>query len=143
MTITYFVSMPVVASWTSGKKSSDDMSQIQGEWRVVSFDDGRKKEFDWLRKVAVDTILVVKDDAVTVKDGQDKLKIKLDSSRSPKSIDIMAGSLTYEGIYKLEEKSFKLCIANRTNVPRPTKFETKEGGEWLYVELKRENKDQK
>jgi uncharacterized protein (TIGR03067 family) len=149
---TAILSGAVWAAPVAGVKSkeSDDARLIQGKWTIVSLDDGVMKKGNWLKEKALGLVLVVRGDRVAPKsslkegkefeleEGAKALKIKLDPSRSPKEIDIKIGELPDAlGIYELDKDTLKLCMANHKDVPRPTKFETKPGSEWLLVVLKR------
>ena len=137
-------------------KESDDVQLIQSEWTIVSLDDGVMKKGDWLKEKAIGSVWIVRGDRVvlksslkdekefTLEEGAGELIIKLFPSRSPKEIDIKSGDGLPDGlgIYELNENTLKLCMANHKDVARPTKFETKPGGEWVIIVLKRTNKEE-
>ena len=111
---------------------------IQGEWTLDSVGDGIKGDFDWLKEKASGRTIVIQENGVSLKGSDTSFKFKLDASRSPKEIDLKIGSITYLGIYELDEKLLKLCIANRADCPRPMTFGTEEGAKWVSIVLKRD-----
>src|SRR5262245_55230815 len=79
----------------------DDKDQLQGEWVVVSAEIGGK-----VAEGLVDKKLMVKGDEWTPPSGGDlKFKFKLDATKSPKQLDLMAelggNAQTWRGIYKI------------------------------------------
>ncbi len=122
------------ASARAGDKAADEMKKLQGEWQVVQVEArGKKVSKDDAR--AKHMRFVFEGDTITIPLEQSKAELKstfkLDPSKSPKSIDVIAldGPLkgqTAAGIYKLEKDRLTICIPNFPPADpskRPTKFQ--------------------
>jgi uncharacterized protein (TIGR03067 family) len=106
----------------------DDKDRLQGEWVVVSAElNGEKFERVKDRK------LVVKGDEWTAPSGG-KFTFTLDTAKSPKRLDLKAGTdgqeQTWPGIYKLEGDTFTLCRSRGPGGERPKEFK---GGEGIFL----------
>lgn len=118
-----------------------DAEQLRGQWTAVTaFDaDGKSREIKeddrnhFTFEFGVDTI------TTKLKTRALEGKYKLDSSKSPREIDIVRKrkdqELTFQGIYAIEGDRLKVCLAGAGH-PRPKKFRSGEGIEFA-VELKR------
>jgi uncharacterized protein (TIGR03067 family) len=122
----------------------DDVRDLQGTWHVIELEaNGNRKpaeEIDGMK-------LVVKQDELWVvkSSGPDpKLKFRLDSQKSPKTIDLIGQEGNDKekvvlGIYSLEKGQLRLCI-NLFGTPsyRPVEFKTREGDGVGFAILDRE-----
>lgn len=115
----------------------DDRRSIHGEWAITAYDDGTKgKTQESFKKQFLGSILIINGDGVRVKNGgSETMKIHLSPSRTPKAIDLVIWDITYRGAYELKGDVLKVCFANKSGMPRPTKLATKPTGEWLYLAL--------
>jgi uncharacterized protein (TIGR03067 family) len=116
-----------------GKKSSStptsDLDSLQGRWTVVSIQVGGSPE-----QKNEDLVMEIKGDAASMyKDGKrretENAKLTIDSSKSPKQIDILESSgpevgKVHKGIYLLEGNKFTIYFSEDPKGARPDKFET-------------------
>ncbi|HYV39330.1 MAG TPA: TIGR03067 domain-containing protein [Gemmataceae bacterium] len=112
---------------TSGGQDSD-LAKLQGVWDLTTVEiDGKALSMDDLKE----SRLVVKGDAYLFRfrDTHLDFKITLDSSQTPKTIDMLVvegpekGNL-YKGIYVLEGDKYKICRHIQPGQERPTAFGT-------------------
>jgi uncharacterized protein (TIGR03067 family) len=113
-------------------KSANDAKDLQGAWQAVGLEaNGEKSPDDQVKELKIvfkgDEVFVVK------ASGNDpKNKFKLDSSKTPKTIDVIPidgqdkGTI-HAGIYSLKKGRLTLCINIFGKDPalRPTEFKTK------------------
>jgi uncharacterized protein (TIGR03067 family) len=113
-------------------KSANDAKDLQGVWQAVDAEaNGEKLPTDQVKELKIvfkgDEIFVVKPS------GEDpKNKFKLDSSKTPKTIDVIPidGSdkgTIHAGIYSLKKGRLTLCINifGKDAALRPKEFKTK------------------
>ena len=107
----------------NGDRAREDLKLLQGVWHGVSLESGGKTApADFVQKGRY----VFKGNTVTIFEGDKKLgrgKVVLDTSSSPKAIDLIAldgpdKGKTTVGIYKIEGDTLTLCIGGK----RPTEF---------------------
>jgi uncharacterized protein (TIGR03067 family) len=112
-------------------KSDED--RLQGPWIVMSLEVNGKPEYTFGTVTFADDRFDFKN-----KNRDGKAQFRLDSTQSPKEIDLTnrAGSPTY-GIYSLEGETLKICLAPQGG-ERPKEFASKpRSGQSLFV-LKRD-----
>ena len=113
-------------------KSANDAKDLQGVWQAVDLEaNGEKSPADQVKELKI----VFKGDeifAVKTKGEEPKSKFKLDSSKTPKTIDVIPidGSdkgTIHAGIYSLKKGRLTLCINifGKDPAKRPTDFKTK------------------
>jgi uncharacterized protein (TIGR03067 family) len=123
------------ANLSCGDAAKDDLEKMKGDWTLVSTEtNGNKrtaenfKEFS--RKVTGETYSVT----IESEEGAQTIGIKivkLDPSKSPKTIDVEmtegpAKGKTLRGIYKFEDNTQVICLAP-ADKDRPAKFNSTEG----------------
>jgi uncharacterized protein (TIGR03067 family) len=125
-------------------KSANDAKNLQGTWQAVDLEaNGEKQSDDQIKELQVvfkgDQVFAVKPDG----EGR-KVKFKLDSSKTPNAIDLIAidGSdqgKTAAGIYSLENGRLRLCVNlfGKDTTQRPTEFKTRSGDGVGFVTLER------
>jgi uncharacterized protein (TIGR03067 family) len=111
--------------------------KLDGTWVVVSAERGGKPH-DAIK----DDKVIFAGNKMTIKGkGKDqKLTIKVDASKKPKTVDFSPEDMadkTAKGIYVLEGDELKVCMAP-PDQERPKEFATKEGSQLMLVKLKRE-----
>ena len=116
-------------------QAADDTRELQGTWQTVELEaNGEKKSPEETQELK---IVIKKDELWVVKPtGTDpKVKFKVDSQKSPKTIDLIAqegedkGKVS-PGIYALEKGRLRLCINIFGDVSyRPAEFKPA-GGRW-------------
>ncbi len=146
-TLCWVCAVLAVARSADPAPSAKDLERLQGEWTVVSIEaEGetlREAAFKGVRFVfKKDRLTFTKDKPAPEKPAPEEktAKVKLDGSKSPKWINIVAvtGLASDEvlGIYSLDRDELRICLS-RKGKDRPKGFATKAGVEHgLYV-LKR------
>ena len=125
-------------------KSASDAKDLQGTWQAVDLEaNGEKSPADQVKELQ---IVIKADEIFAVKPhGEDpRNKFKLDSSRTPKTIDLTPldgprkGGIV-AGIYSLQNGQLRLCINifGKDPARRPTEFKTQAGDGVGLVTLER------
>jgi len=133
--ITFLIALSAVtlsSAWASDDQAvENDMTQLQGEWSMVSGSaDGQAMPEQMLKQMK----RVCKGDETTTTMGGRmfmKAKISIDPTKKPKTIDyeMTDGSSKGQkqlGIYEVEGDSFKSCFG-KPGAERPTDFTSKPG----------------
>jgi len=119
------------APTTKPAELSPDLRKLQGEWSMVSGErEGEAIPADYIAMGK----RVVKGDDLTVTFGDEifmKAKIKLDDSKTPKTIDYdvkegAAAGKTQLGIYTFDGENVKFCFSE-PGKDRPAEFKTASG----------------
>jgi uncharacterized protein (TIGR03067 family) len=128
-------------------KSADDAKSLQGTWQAVDLEaNGEKRPDDQAKELQ---LVFTGDEVFAVKpQGEDpRNKFKLDSSKSPKTIDLIpcdgeSKGKRFAGIYDLKDGQLRLCINifGQDSTQRPTEFKTKAGDGVVFATLKREKR---
>jgi uncharacterized protein (TIGR03067 family) len=125
-------------------KNANDAKDLQGTWQAVDLEtNGGKSPVDQVKELRIvfkgDEVFAVKSEG----EGH-KVKFKLDSSKTPNAIDLIAieGSdkgKTAAGIYSLKNGQLRLCINlfGKDTTQRPADFKTQAGDGVGYVTLER------
>jgi uncharacterized protein (TIGR03067 family) len=118
-----------------------DHKAIQGTWQVVEF------VFNGTTLPEVKQIKIIfKDESMQLVDEKEKEKreytFKLDSSKTPKAIDLVAQNGPFKdktgyGIYELKGGELKLCLLNKETKDRPTEFKSPRDSSLALIVLKR------
>jgi uncharacterized protein (TIGR03067 family) len=107
-----------------------DLPKLQGNWQATTIEiEGKAVSLG-----AGGPRLTIKDKFAwfTASGKTDKDEIRIDSTKSPKTIDLVSldgpnRGKTQKGIYELSGDSFKVCMPEGEKEPRPTSFVTKVG----------------
>jgi uncharacterized protein (TIGR03067 family) len=124
----------LIAPVLMAEEKPTDLDRLQGEWRRVQFEiDGKAGEAEpnpGLR-IAADKISLQQNG----KDLELVLTLKLDPTTDPKLLDLtLPDGQTLEGIYKLEENRWTVCIHGEPNIKnRPNTFESKPGSKAILA----------
>jgi uncharacterized protein (TIGR03067 family) len=114
------------------KDAKDDLKLLEGSWRVVALEaDGRKAPSEALKGMSWS----FKGSEVQFADrgekSDGKSSVKLDSSKTPKHIDLLGlegpeKGRTIQGIFKLEKDQLVICLrgAEAAKKGRPKEFMT-------------------
>ena len=113
---------------------------LDGDWEVVAMvRDGKEGTPPADAKPQV----TIKGDAVTFKtgDASHKATIKIDASKSPKTIDLTPGDgpqegKTMAGIYEIKGDELRVCHGEPDKA-RPSELSSKEGSGVMLITLKR------
>ena len=125
-------------------KSANDGKNLQGTWQAVGLEaNGDKSPDDQVKELQ---IVFKGDELFTVKpEGEGrKCKFKLDSAKTPKTMDVSPvdgpdkGKMV-AGIYSLKNGQIRLCvnIFGQDTTQRPTEFKTQSGNGVIFVTLER------
>jgi len=125
-------------------KSANDAKDLQGMWQAVALEaNGEKLPADEVKELK---IAIKADEIFAVKpEGEDpKNKFKLDSGKTPKTIDLTVvegqdKGKTAAGIYSLKDGQLRLCINifGPDTTQRPTEFKTEAGNGVVFATLER------
>jgi len=125
----------------------DDLQKLQGTWLTVSLVSEGKTVVDEKLppKPGPVTKLIYEGNKWIVKVGDKTVAtgtVKIDSTKTPKEIDILdeSGAINDKSklaIYELEGDTYKYCIAP-AGKPRPTEFSAKEGSGNALIVSRRE-----
>jgi uncharacterized protein (TIGR03067 family) len=120
-----------------------DLAALQGDWKTRSAKRGGK---DAPPAIQESTMRVEKNTftLISIRNGKERkepINVKLDSSKTPRQIDLIdkGGKVENHGIYKIEGKKFTLCFA-RAREPRPKTFESKVGSKTYLMVFERTKK---
>jgi uncharacterized protein (TIGR03067 family) len=113
-------------------QSANDAKKLQGTWQAVDLEaNGEKSHADQVKELK---IVFKGDEVFVVKSGSEepKHKFRLDSSKTPKTIDVIPidgadkGKI-HAGIYSLKMGRLRLCLNIFGNDPalRPKDFKTR------------------
>ena len=125
-------------------KSANDAKNLQGTWQAVDLEaNGEKRPDDQAKELQIvfkgDEVFAVKPEG----EGR-KVKFKLDPSKTPKTIDLIAidgsdkGKIA-AGIYSLKHGKLRVCVNlfGKDTTQRPTEFKTQSGDGVGFVTLER------
>jgi uncharacterized protein (TIGR03067 family) len=107
--------------------AQQELKKLEGTWVCVSAVEGKEKR-EFIR--GKEARLTIRNESFMLSvDGEfvEKVAIKVDPSKKPKTVDLTRTEGpekgdTALGIYELNGDELKLCIAQRSNQPRPTEF---------------------
>lgn len=119
------LSVLLLVAPTLADDAKSDQEQLQGTWKVLSFElNGNKAPEDVRQKIR----LIYKEDKLIVEgpDGDKKFQFSLDPDSKPKTIDVthLEGEQkgkSAKGIYNLENGMLTVC-AGEAGGNRPTEF---------------------
>src|SRR4051812_24815847 len=122
-----------------GKKpAAKDEDRILGTWEMVSGEKGGEPAPDKLVKTLRLTFKTEGKLHVQAKDEDKDGTWKIDATKKPRQIEIMAEDKTLEGIYELDGDNLKLCVSEGGS--RPSEFKSPEGSKTMLLVLKRQKK---
>ena len=101
-------------------KAKKDLDRLQGDWPVVSCHVGLSEVTS---PEGAHLLSFKGDQMANVWNGKQPSRtspIKLDPTKSPATIDIVAGELAFLGIYEFDGKRLRICYNQKT---RPTRFD--------------------
>jgi uncharacterized protein (TIGR03067 family) len=105
----------------------DDAQIIQGAWKPIAVELAGQP---WSEETLRTLRLIVKNETYTVKVGEvsDSGTLKLDSSKSPRTMDIVGTQgpnkgMTFPAIYELKDETLRICY-DLSGKERPTEFKT-------------------
>ncbi|HJZ94067.1 MAG TPA: TIGR03067 domain-containing protein [Gemmataceae bacterium] len=131
-------------SWAKDEpKRQSDAELIQGQWRIVYFEEeGSVEPPESLKSITY----VFADGKLTIRDGDKVLKtpckFTLDSSKDPKTIDFKAeGEEDGPGIYQFDGDRLSICAPRGPgSAGRPTTFKAGEKSGLMLIRLERVKK---
>lgn len=120
---------------------ADDLKTMEGKWKVESAEAGGKPvESEELSAIVV--TIAGDHYELTTKEGMDGGTLKLDETKSPRTMDAtdtegLDVGKVLQAIYEVSEDTMRVCYA-LDGSGRPTELATKEGLPWLLITYKRE-----
>jgi uncharacterized protein (TIGR03067 family) len=103
-----------------------DEKNIQGTWRAVRIqEDGRINDFSAVPRDDPSTIVYFAGDKWIAGNGTTVFTFKLDSSKSPKTIDLQkedGSKKTIRGTYELNGDNLKICVCYTSNASNTTLY---------------------
>ncbi|HEV3143482.1 MAG TPA: TIGR03067 domain-containing protein [Gemmataceae bacterium] len=126
------VSFAVAQPGLRADDAKDDLKLFQGDWKVVGLEaDGKQAPAEAIKGVRMKIKGSVFEGTYPGQTSGEKATVKLDSSKSPKQIDLVVlegpeKGKTVEGIYKLEKDRLVLCMRGPevAEKGRPKEFKT-------------------
>jgi len=120
---------------------ADDLKAMEGKWKVETAELGGKVEDAPELKEILVTITGDRYEVV-VKDKTDRGSLKLDETKSPKTMDATDTEgddigKVIKAIYEIKGDTLRVCYAMKGD-ERPTAFATKEGTPLLMITYRRE-----
>ncbi len=143
--VLYIVAVSICATVIAiaDDKGANDAKTLQGTWQAVDLEaNGERKPDDEIKELQV---IISGDDLAIKPDGEGrKCKFTLDSSKTPKRIDLIpcdgdGKGKTFPGIYSLQNGKLRLCINifRQHTGQRPTEFKTQAGDGTGFATLER------
>lgn len=114
-----------------------DKEMLKGAWRVTTLEmSGKDVPEEKIKRFEI----VFGLESVTIKANTQERESSytLDTSKKPKTIDLVFKDKTTVGIYQLEGDRLKLCLATEGAKKRPSDFVTKEGSDTTLFLLRRQ-----
>lgn len=122
------LSLLLVGLGTVHGDEAAELAALKGDWRTVSLEnDGQAGEV-----TAAASLRIRDNKVILLQDGKEldaEFTLKLETTTDPKLIDVTTpDGQTLEGIYKLEDKRWTICIRGDADIKdRPATFESKPG----------------
>lgn len=120
----------------SGDSAKNDFQQLQGKWIPIEIiADGKKLEDDVIK----DILVTIKENSykTELSNGQDEGTFKLNTSASPKQMDLSSDSgKEIPAIYEVNGDTLKACYTLEGS-GRPSEFKSVEDSKAIFVTYKR------
>jgi uncharacterized protein (TIGR03067 family) len=133
------------ANGKDGQKPKTDKDKLQGTWLLVSAIVEGEDRAEGVKREAQKNLF--KGDEFTIEradqpGNRPKVRYTLDSSKKPKTIDLVPGAgpdkgKTVPAIYKLEDDTLTIC-EGEVGKNRPTEFSSTAANRWILLVFKRE-----
>ena len=134
--------LPATADVTATDANAKDLAKMQGDWMVVSITRDGLKLSDDEAQTLFRTVTGNKYTVFNFSKPLSKGTFKIDSTKTPKTIDstpAAAKSGPILGIYEFDGDKLRICNA-APGQPRPTNFEAKEGSNHTKIVWQPEKK---
>jgi uncharacterized protein (TIGR03067 family) len=146
LTLLCVLAISLIASAATGLPK--DLKELQGTWSVTTIEKGGERPPKGLQKLKVTftTERMIMEasapDEKPEKAFKREFTFKIDSSKTPKSIDLVPleepnKGEVIEGIYQLDGDELKVCIPNQKMESRPTELKSPKGSPLVLMSLKR------
>lgn len=136
------VALAVAVTFAAGCSKTDHQAMGFSMWSVVTAEEGGQPADDRMKADVITDSEILTDGLGAIDfrwTDPVRHKVKLDSSKSPKEIDLTHRSEvgpTWPGIYEINGDDMKICL-DLEGKARPTEFKTKPGSKQLLLVLKR------
>lgn len=113
-----------------------DIDALKGTWKLFAYEDGSKTVENDLVAVIRDNRIQFKENANAEANPDNLYHIVLDSSVTPKAVDLhksdakgQRGEKVMEGLYEIDGDTLRLCMHPQSGPPwdRPTEMKAEEG----------------
>jgi len=132
--------LPAAASRAAPAPDEKGPAELQGAWKLTSLESGGDERDLGPTRVR----WVIKGDKVMY-GGEEFGILAADPKATPKTFDLTLtdGKKTYEGIYSVEDDTFKLCLNGQSEgvKERPQEFSTKDKTNLRLLVFKRDKSD--
>jgi uncharacterized protein (TIGR03067 family) len=124
-----------VAAPLPKEKPKAEPGKLEGEWVVESYVQGGQVE---AKRAGMHMSFA--DGKVIVKEEGGDIGYTTRPKANPPEIDLLAGTETIRGIYKVEGDTLLVCFPKSNKAERPTKFESPAGSNLVLMTLQRDKK---
>lgn len=130
--------MIVLAAQAGDDAQKKEKTALQGKWKILSLESNKGKDTN-VEGAVMEFDKDGKHLSFTKDDTAKKATFKLNPAGKPKEIDIspVDENKTFEGIYRIEKSTLKLCLAPEAGDGRPTEFALKDGKNYVIITMER------
>jgi uncharacterized protein (TIGR03067 family) len=130
------LTLGLVLAAPAPKKGEAEPGKLEGNWVVEKYIEGGMpvEKRSGMHMSLADGKIVMQEEKGPA------IGFKADPKASPSTLDLLAGTQTVPGIYKVEGDTMTICFPKGGKGERPTKFESPKDTEIVLMVLKRDKK---